>query len=691
MEFINPFFVGALAVMALPILIHLLTRDRIIKVAFSTLRFFAKSSTRILRRKKFQEMLLLALRVIIMAAVALAFARPFLRSPDNKVSQTSEARRARVILADLSGSVGQSGSTEALRKAALAALGEMDREADAVALVSFADAPRIEVPMANDLGAIRSKIGTLIPGQGGTDFPEALRLANSLLDQVKAVRKDIILISDLQRNGWVGSASKAAGLKISPGVNLSVRTLPAPPPALTITELDCPESLVMDNTPRNVAVRLLNQTNQEIKEQPVTLMIDGKTAATKKVNLQANTSGAVRFARVFDRPGDNPGLICLGTGTTAAATGNAAMDKMFFNVRVIPRIKVVILNGTPSANPVLDGGFFLMKALAPDTNFAFDVRSVPVAQATPADLAGVQVAIAANVSKVPGPVQAALAELLKRGGGLLLLPGETVEAKDFNATFANMAPCQLRKTLSVENPEESETAGAAIAKLDFDHPVFSIFLRPHHGDFSNARFFRWWEISDSQTATVLARYDDNRPALLEKPVGRGIAMLLTSSPDLRWSNLPLRAVFLPYLHETVRYLAIRTERRTAFQVGQVVEIPEGRQLLGPDGKAISGGEGGKVALGEAGIYTWNGADGKPDYLIAVNAARQEATSATVSADEIIAAVQPDTSETQAAADISGDETYKALLDLHSIWWYLAAAAALMFMMELLVANRTLRH
>jgi hypothetical protein len=39
----------------------------------------------------------------------------------------------------------------------------------------------------------------------------------------------------------------------------------------------------------------------------------------------------------------------------------------------------------------------------------------------------------------------------------------------------------------------------------------------------------------------------------------------------------------------------------------------------------------------------------------------------------------------------GDEGYKAGLDRHNFWWYLAAAKAILFMLELPVANHTLRH
>lgn len=694
MKFLNPYFLAGLAAVLLPILIHLLTRDRIRKVAFSTLRFFAKTSARVLRRKRFQEAMLLALRMLILAAVAMIFARPYLASPEDAQPQANSARKARVIVADVSGSIGQSGSTDALRKAAKDALGGLDEVADAAGLIAFADAPVVESVLTTEFGGIKSKIDALAPGQGGTNIHEAIRLADGLLAQVKAKDKEIVLISDLQRSGWLGGDSKSSNFRLSGGVKLSIKTLPTPQPAVTIAELDCPESLVMDNAPRTVAAKIANPTNQEIKDLPVTLAINGKTVATQKVNLRASASGAVRFSHLFDRAGDNSGVIYIGAD---GAESKNPLQKAYFNVRAIPKIQVVILNGCPSTNPVLDGAFFLEKALSPEQNSAFAVKIVPAAAAKAADLADAQVVIAASVSKVDAGVQSAMGQLLQRGGGLLFLPGETVDFNAFNATFANLAPCRLRSVITAEPsktgaaaPAGGQVVGATIAKMNLDHPIFETFLRPHCGDFATTRFFRWWEIGDSQTSSVLARFDDNRPAVLERPIGRGTSMLLASSPDLRWSNLPLRAIFLPYLHQTVRYLAIKTEKKTAFVVGQVVEVPEGLQLKGPSGNVLAAKDG-KVTLTDVGLCTWSGGDGKGDYAIAVNAVGSEATVAAVTPDEIVSAMQRSESELDNAVDAAADESFKARLDRLNIWWYLAAAAAALMVVELLAANKTLRH
>src|ERR1035437_9720833 len=129
MSFVNPLFmVGTLAALV-PVLIHLLTRDRIRRVEFSTLRFFAKNSQRVLRRKRYQEIILLAMRMLICTLLAVAFARPFFGG------KADEARAgvgtARVIVADVSGSMNRGGCAEKLKAACEKAVGELSEGSDA--------------------------------------------------------------------------------------------------------------------------------------------------------------------------------------------------------------------------------------------------------------------------------------------------------------------------------------------------------------------------------------------------------------------------------------------------------------------------------------------------------------------------------------------------------------------------------
>ena len=241
MSFLNSSFLIGLAGAAIPVVIHVLTRDRIRKVEFSTLRFFVRSSGKVLKRKRLQEMILLGLRMLLCALLALAFARPLFQQNTADEFGIVTARHARVVLVDVSASMAP--QQDAARRGALDALDELRNGTDAAALVAFGTDQREIVGLTNRVDLVQDAAGKLSIGSSGTDLVEALKQADKILANANAVEKSIVLISDMQRVGW----RRFRGLwKLSPGVELHVRPLtPAGGAAnVAIVEADFPRSQI---------------------------------------------------------------------------------------------------------------------------------------------------------------------------------------------------------------------------------------------------------------------------------------------------------------------------------------------------------------------------------------------------------------------------------------------------------------
>jgi len=365
------------------------------------------------------------------------------------------------------------------------------------------------------------------------------------------------------------------------------------------------------------------------------------------------------------------------------------------------RIPVVILNGSPSANRAVDGASFLSLALSPKGSPPFEVKVIEASKADPADVKDASVVFLPDVDKLKPGMHLALADLLHRGGGVMFLPGENVSANVFNTQFGgsgtdaanDLAPCRLKTILQA--PKDVGDGGVSLSKIDFGHAIFREFAQPHHGDFSGVRFFRWWDVRDYQGAVngaeaertrVLARFDDGRPALLERQISRGESLLFASSTDLRWTNFPEKAaVFQPFVHLAAKYLSIRTEPRTAYTVGDVLPIPAGCNLNAPDGTTHTHAN---TVAQSAGFYTLLDNTGKELFCYAVNVDPAEMDTATVTADEILSAMQQPRNEESGTAS---DQESAPEKDGSRTWWYITLAVAALFAMELFVANRTLRH
>ncbi|MBI1842801.1 MAG: BatA domain-containing protein, partial [Verrucomicrobia bacterium] len=76
MSFLNPIMLAGLSAIAIPILIHLLNRRKFQKVVWAAMRFLQLSVEKNQRRMEIEDMILLVLRCLLVALIALALARP---------------------------------------------------------------------------------------------------------------------------------------------------------------------------------------------------------------------------------------------------------------------------------------------------------------------------------------------------------------------------------------------------------------------------------------------------------------------------------------------------------------------------------------------------------------------------------------------------------------------------------------
>src|SRR5438552_5837380 len=103
MQFLTPAFFVGLGAIAIPVLIHLIQRERKRVVAFPSLMFVRRIPYQSVRRRRIRHWPLLLLRAAAMALMVLAFARPFFRRNAEAMAAGGGAREV-VILLDQSAS-----------------------------------------------------------------------------------------------------------------------------------------------------------------------------------------------------------------------------------------------------------------------------------------------------------------------------------------------------------------------------------------------------------------------------------------------------------------------------------------------------------------------------------------------------------------------------------------------------------
>ena len=179
MAFLTPAFFAALAAAAIPILIHLIQRERKQVVAFPSLMFLRRIPYQSVRRRRIRHWFLLAMRVLALALLAAAFARPFFRQGALAAGTTLGARDLVVVL-DQSASMGYGDHWARARAVAREAVDRLGPD-DRATLVLFAGNAEESLRATPDRVRLKAAIDAARVTSGATRYGPALKLAASVL------------------------------------------------------------------------------------------------------------------------------------------------------------------------------------------------------------------------------------------------------------------------------------------------------------------------------------------------------------------------------------------------------------------------------------------------------------------------------------------------------------------------------
>ena len=687
MAFLAPLLLLGLAALAIPVLVHLIHRERAQVVQFPSLMFLERVPFRSMRRQKIRNWPLFLLRCAALILLILAFARPFFTS-SNAVAGGLGGGREIVLLLDQSYSMGYGdhwARAQAAARQALETLGADDR----ATLVLFAQSARAGTQATVDHASLRAAIDRAEVGVGVTRFGPPLKLAEGILERSELAEREVILISDFQKNAWVGDEAIefAEGIVLRP---VSVAESDTSNVAVTTVTFDREPFGAGEQV--TASARLINRSPQPATGVSVTLTIDGRDVATQAVNLEANGAAVVSLEPFIVADGPRRGTVRVGDDALA-------QDNEFHFVLSPGQIVSVLI--VDAASPSPDASLYLERALDIGSTPAFQTEVISVNELDAATLDGRSVVMLNDTAPPAGPAGQALADFVEAGGGLLVVLGEQVR---WTAEAPDLLPGSFGAPAG-----RTGTRGRALGYLDYSHPVFEIFSAPRSGDLSSARFFQQRPFRVSNPEAVLARFDDGSVALSERRIGRGRVLVWSSTLDSYWNDLVLKPTFLPFVHQLAKHLAgyaEPTEWHTAAQVLDVASLyaAHGHRLeparddpvaVSPDGARLPirvNDAAVLFELADQGFYEIHtpGAEVDLPVAVAVNADRRESDLTPLDPDELAGAVTG-----RAGGRAPGNLVARARSPAEqegrqALWRYLLVAVLLLLAADTVLSNRVAR-
>jgi Aerotolerance regulator N-terminal/von Willebrand factor type A domain len=670
MGFLAPWSLAGLLALSVPVFVHLLRRHKATPRPVSSLMFFERGTQSSTRHRQLRYLLLFAMRFALLLLLVIAFASPFVRRP-------ASDRNARLLLIVLDNSFSMRAGTRFAdaKQQALALLAAKPHGQKAQIMVLGGRLQILTQP-TSDEAQLRAALDSVQPGDGRATFGELGRAIRALTESVHNPI-DLHLFSDMQRTAM---PANFADMVLPNNVNLVLQPVAngAAPPNWTIESVDAPSTLSNPKDPRQSRLQaVIAGFGTTAATKTVSLVVNGKTVATQKVDVPGSGRAKVEFAPLDVGYGFNRCEVRIDGGDAFPAD-----DASVFVIRRSDPSRVLFVHAPGGARSALYFGSAL--EAAPQSSFV--LQSIAAEQARDFDPSRFAFVVLSDVVTLPSIFEHALEQYVAKGGNVLIALGTSA---------AHHARIPLWGGEVKDARDYTRTGSAAtIGQVDFSHPALQQEKPgPDNGGWADVKVF-YAAMLDPGSARVAARLTDDTPLLLEKQQGEGHVLLLASGLENLTNDLPLHPVFVAFVDRTARYLS-GTEglsgsmlvdsylqlRSAAEPVGAstTVEVidPDGRRPLSlSEARAVQ-----SVRLQRAGFYQFRFASGR-DAVIGVNPDRRESNLQPMADDMQRLWTGNSGGESSGVVAAAAEENYRQV----KLWWYVMLLALLVALVETVLAS-----
>ncbi len=603
------FYAGAAAA-TIPVLIHLLARRRFRRIRWAAIEFLIDAEKRNRRRILLEQIILLTLRCLAILLISLVISRPFVQPRGWTAILGGPQRTERIFLLDDSYSMGYGAGPETCFESAkqnltrLLAWVQRNSPGDSVTVLrtSEPDVPLAAGVYLDEASAteLSERIEALRPSQRTLQLDQAVQTIRRTLDENPGILSaTLFVISDFQRVDWVESTAREDtsearadeavesvdfGSLFEDGRSLDVVLVAVGDQEASnrsLAGLSPAQGRFVAGIAGRIEAVVANQADAQADQLELQVSVGPLPAQAATIpTISARQTAVVPLDVSFAASGFEEIRVEL------PPDGLPVDDSRVEVVKVDDSLRLLVVNGEPSADAYLDEVHLLNAALRP-AGPVFSGNSIQTAdelELETAELSDFHAVILANTYRLSDPAVERLEAFVRGGGGLLIFLGDQVDPEAYNdalhAEGAGLLPVALSEIV------QAPPGGVALAEGDYLHPVVRVFGgrdNPFRSNIAVNRFFGVQQGDEPPedapaTAAVVPRIvaflgdAERSPAIVEKRFGAGRVMLVTTSCDLEWNNWAKDPSYVVAMLETVQYIARHTATSEDRLVGEPIEI-----------------------------------------------------------------------------------------------------------------------
>ena len=588
--FINPGFLiaGILAISA-PIIIHLLNRRRFKKIDWAAMDFLLEAQRLNRRRVRLEEIILLFLRCLAMILIGLFISRPSLNV--NMVGAFNTGQTERIIILDDSLSMGSGLKGEKpIEKLSLSLIKGFEslannNDQDLITVVKTTEparfSPNAQALNEDSVSELLNSFKEIEASDKQGDLISALNQVNRSFESKESnFEKVVYLLSDLRKTDWQDSGTansnesvtdliqkisqKASGFYI---VDLG----DGDEGNVLIESVGPVDKIIVNGIPSDFEVIVRNYGDKSINDIEVNFSAQGSLPLKKVIsNIEAGESEVVQFTYTFNEIERDKTYVPIEvTINSDSSTGSDSLNddnKYFFPAPITSGIRTLVVDGDPSGISGRGESFYLANALAPTgpAPSGVEVTILDDTDFVSANLSQFDVIFIANLYRINEEIVSRLESWVSQGGGLVFLLGDQIDEDVYNDLLYKNGSGILPLKLLKVGGDDKEEKWVNFKKQKENHPLFRFFEGDNNQLLDAVKVFRWWdtefnaELDDLNSTVLLASYapDENAAAIVEKKIGLGKVLAMTTPLDNDWSNFPENgASFLITSQELVRYMS----------------------------------------------------------------------------------------------------------------------------------------
>jgi len=670
MGFLAPWFFGGLAALGVPVFVHLLRKHVTVPRPVSSLMFFERGTQSSTRHRRLRYMLLFALRFALVLLVVLAFANPFLR-------RATAGANDRMLLIALDDSFSMRAGTRFAdaKQQALTTLAAKPaaQKAEIIALGGTLEA--LTQPIA-DSAQLRAALESIQPGDGRANFDDLVRYVRSMSENLRAPI-NLHLFSDMQHSAM---PSNFADMVLPQNVRLVLHPVAegAAPPNWTVESANAPVELSDPKDPKRSHVEaVIAGFGTPAATKTISLLVNGKVIASRRINIPANGRATIQFAPLDVGYGFNRCQVRIEGGDAFPAD-----DASVFSVRRSDPERVLFVHNQGENRSPL----YFNAALDAADHASFVLQSVSAEQSTDLDPTRFAFVVLSDSMALPSIFEHALSAYVAKGGSVFIALGTSAAHRRI--------PLWGGSGGDAHDYARSGNPGS-VGQVDFSYPPLA--QAQPGGDNGG-----WAEVKvayavpvDPAQSRVAARLADGTPLLLERQIGEGRIVLLTSDLDNLTNDLPLHPLFVAFVDHTARYLSGNEQLSGARIVDSFIQLRAAASARGaagsvevvdPDGRRPLSLSEARTAqslpLERAGFYQIHFANGR-DGVIGVNPDRRESDLRPIAPDLLALWSGSSSGASQSSGSAVPDRLQTRTVNF---WWYLMLFALLAALAQTAIAS-----